>query len=183
MFRLILVLVFISPVPAWSGIVESADAHYHSGVYKLDIKVTIDGSLDKVYAIVTDYDRLKEISDIFVESALISPPGAEIKRRRLVSKACVLFFCYEAAMVEDVQEIGNQTILTTVIPEESDFKYGKSRWEVTAVDKDHSRIRFSYEIQPDFWVPPVIGPFLIKRKLLTEAKQTISRIEALAEDG
>jgi hypothetical protein len=183
MFRFLLVLVVVFPPPAWSGEVETAETDYRAGVYKLDFQVTIDGRVDKVYAIVTDYDRLKDISNLFVETALISPPGAETKRRRLVSKSCVLFFCYEAVLVEDVQEIDGKIILTTVIPEESDFKYGKSRWEVTAVDAGHSRIHFSYEIQPDFWVPPVIGPFFIKRKLLAEAKRTIARIEILAGDG
>ena len=86
-------------------------------------------------------------------------------------------------MVEDVEEIERKTILTRVVPELSDFKYGKSRWEVSAVDADHSRIRFSYEIQPDFWVPPLIGPYFIKRKLLAAARQTITRIEVLARDG
>ena len=170
-------------LPAGAGTVRSADVEYADGVYSLGIDVTIDGKVDAVYALVTDYDRLKELSDIFVDTALISPPGVEPKRRRLVSRACVLFFCYEATMVEDVREIGRKTILTTVVPEKSDFSYGKSRWEVTAVDPDHSRIRFSYEIQPDFWVPPLIGPYLIKRKLMAVAKQTISRIEILAKDG
>lgn len=183
MMRLLLVLVLIFPLPAQPGVVQSADARYRSGIYSLTIDVTINGRFDVVYALVTDYDRLKDISDVFVESALISQPGAEIKRRRLVSKGCVLFFCFDATMVEDVEEIGGNIILTTVIPEQSDFKYGESRWEVTAVDGDHSRIRFSYKVQPDFWVPPVIGPYFIKRKLLAEAKQTIIRIETLAKDG
>ena len=183
MYRLIPVLVLLLSVPAGAGTVRSADAKYRSGIYSLAIDVTIDGRFDSVYALVTDYDRLKEISDVFTDSALISPPGSAMKRRRLVSKACVLLFCYEAVMVEEVREIDGKIILTTVVPEESDFKYGESRWEVTPVDKEHSRIRFSYQIQPDFWVPPVIGPFLIKHKLLAEARQTISRIETLAKDG
>ena len=183
MWRWTLVLVLYLPVPVWSGAVQSAHAGYHAGIYNLDFDVTIDGRVDVVYAIVTDYDRLKEISDIFVETDLIDSPDTKNKRRRLVSRGCILFFCYDATMVEDVQEIDNTIILTTVLPEQSDFKYGKSRWEVTAVDEDHSRIQFSYEIQPDFWVPPVIGPFIIKRKLLAEAIETIARIEALATDG
>ena len=175
--------LLLSSMPARAGTVRDIHTQYEDGIYRLAVDVIIDGRFDAVYGLVTDYDRLKELSDIFVDTALISPPGVEPKRRRLVARACVFLFCDEATMVEDVEEIERKTILTRVVPELSDFKYGKSRWEVSAVDADHSRIRFSYEIQPDFWVPPLIGPYFIKRKLLAAARQTITRIEVLARDG
>ena len=44
-------------------------------------------------------------------------------------------------------------------------------------------MRFRYVMEPDFWIPPIIGPLLIKRSLLREAEYTIDRIEALASAG
>jgi hypothetical protein len=36
-------------------------------------------------------------------------------------------------------------------------------------------------MQPKFWVPPAIGPFIIKRKLKNDGGDAIDRIEAIAK--
>jgi hypothetical protein len=36
---------------------------------------------------------------------------------------------------------------------------------------------------PAFWIPPVIGPWLIKKKMMEEGRVTIERIEELASHG
>jgi hypothetical protein len=46
-----------------------------------------------------------------------------------------------------------------------------------------SRIVLDCEVVPSFWIPPVIGPWVIKRKMLEEGRETILRIEALAAHG
>jgi hypothetical protein len=43
----------------------------------------------------------------------------------------------------------------------------------------HSRIKLYSELEPAFWIPPLIGPYLIKQKMMSEAKKTIKRIEEL----
>lgn len=35
-------------------------------------------------------------------------------------------------------------------------------------------------MEPDFWVPPLIGPWIIKRTLKVDGMDAIGRIEALA---
>jgi hypothetical protein len=35
-------------------------------------------------------------------------------------------------------------------------------------------------MQPKFWVPPGIGPYVIKRKLKSDGGDAIDRIEAIA---
>jgi hypothetical protein len=37
-------------------------------------------------------------------------------------------------------------------------------------------------MRPGFWVPPAIGPYLIKRKLRREGGRALDRIEALAQE-
>ena len=144
--------------------------------------VILNADKDKVYAVVTDYEHLNRISEVLVESALLSEPGAVPKRRKLVIESCVVVFCFKIDMVEDVEEIGNEKIIATIVPELSDIKYGKTEWLVTATEDGRSRIRFHGEEEPGFWIPPVIGPILMKRKMLSEVKETIEQIERLAND-
>jgi hypothetical protein len=35
-------------------------------------------------------------------------------------------------------------------------------------------------VEPDFWIPPFIGPWLIERKLRSETLETVRNLERLA---
>ena len=165
-----------------AGEIQRAEVRHKDGVYTLDLSVVLASRFDPVYVIITDYDQLHRISEVLVETALLSEAGAEVKRRRLVTRICILIFCFTAKMVEDVWEVDN-SIITKIIPEQSDYKFGKTMWRVDPVDDEHSRIQLYSELEPDFWIPPFIGPYLMKRKMMSEAKKTIIRIEELAGNG
>ena len=175
------VLVFLS-ANAFAGKIEHASVAHKDGVYTLALSVLIAARLDPVHKIVTDYDELHRISDTLIETKRLSEPDAEEIQRRLVVRTCVLVFCFTATMTEDVVE-GDDAIITTIIPEHSDYKSGETRWEVSAVDETHSRISLFCELEPDFWIPPVVGPYLLKRKMMSIAKKTIVNIETLANDA
>ncbi len=165
-----------------AGEIQQAQVKHKDGVYILELNVVITAPIEPVHALVTDYDRLHLISEVLVETSLLSEADAEIKRRRLVTRTCILIFCFTAKMVEDVWETEN-TILTKIIPEQSDYKFGKTEWYVEKVDAEHSRIKLYCELEPGFWIPPFVGPYLMKQKMMSEAKKTIARIEVLAANG
>jgi len=88
-----------------------------------------------------------------------------------------------------VNEIGRRSekisageIITIAIPEESDFIYNRTRWTLQSVDGG-TRVTYEAEIEPDFWMPPLIGPWAIKRKLEVSAAEIGARIEYLAITG
>ena len=75
--------------------------------------------------------------------------------------------------------LGNGHLHADVIPSESDFKYGHADWRMTVEGKG-SRLLFSAALTPDFWVPPLIGPYVIKKKMREEAIETVLGLERLA---
>ncbi|MEJ2762292.1 MAG: hypothetical protein P8126_12430 [Gammaproteobacteria bacterium] len=162
-----------------AGEVLDSDVQHNNGVYRVEMVMAIAGSFDRVRAIVTDYDRLARLSDIIKASSEEQVSGGGI-RRRLKFHLCILFFCFSPTMVEDVEEIGTHTVRTTVVPLLSDFKSGGSVWQLTALGPDQTRVRVEYRLKPDFWIPPLIGPLIIKGELLKAAKQVINRTEKLA---
>jgi len=164
---------------ALAGEVRDTEVRYHDGVYTLDMDMVLDAGFDRVRAIITDYDHLARISGLLTAASLVDRPDGGL-RRRLETRICILFFCYKPVVVEDVDEIGRDRIVTTVIPALSDFRSGSSRWWLSVPAPGRTRVRFEYRVEPDFWIPPVIGPPLIKLKLGREAKKTINKIEKLA---
>jgi hypothetical protein len=59
-----------------------------------------------------------------------------------------------------------------------------SEWSFTP-DGEGTRVTYFMEMEPDFWLPPFVGPWFLKRTLLRGAPAAIDQIEYLAqqEDG
>jgi hypothetical protein len=66
------------------------------------------------------------------------------------------------------------------MPEQSDFKRSSSEW-VLEPEAGGTRMTYSLTMEPDFWVPPVIGPWYLKRTLQRGGGNAINRIERLAQ--
>lgn len=172
--------LLLAPV-GQAGVLRQSDVQYRDGVYHVQMVMEIEAGFDSVRAIITDYGHMARLSRLISASSLVDAPGGGI-RRRLDCHMCLLFFCYDPVIVEDVEEVGVDTMITTVVPALSDFRSGRSEWRITSLGPARTLVRFDYYIEPDFWIPPLIGPLLIKSKLQGEAEYTINRIEALARD-
>lgn len=160
--------------------IEKANLSYKRGAYNYEFTVLIDGAADTVRAIVTDYDHLKRLSDDIVESVLIERFDERNLKRRMWLNYCVLIFCFDLVFVEHVELKDNGDIIAEIIPEESNFHWGKTIWRLEAVGDHQTRITVVAEQSPKFWVPPIIGPIIMKSTFLKEVRKTCENIEALA---
>jgi hypothetical protein len=70
-------------------------------------------------------------------------------------------------------------IVAMVDPETSNFRYSRERWRLIP-EKNGTRMLYDFEMEPDFWVPPLIGPYVMKKVLLDGGRDAIDRIEELA---
>lgn len=157
---------------------ETAEVAHDDGRYRLDLSMRIDSAPAAVYAIVTDYDRLARISRTIIDSAELEHDAGI--RRRLVTETCIWFFCFEATMVEDITE-SDGSVHARIVPELSDYRYGESVWQVSA-SNGGTRVMYQCVIEPDFWVPPVIGTWMLKMRMREEAERTVLNIEQLTRE-
>ncbi|NNF97365.1 MAG: hypothetical protein HKM94_10600, partial [Halobacteria archaeon] len=100
-------------------------------------------------------------------------------RVRDTTHGCVIFFCRELVQVQDISELPNGYIVVSVLPEMSDFAYNETVWRVRALN-DRTRVTYSSDLVPDFWVPPLFGTAIFKHQLLEEVRQVIENLERLA---
>ncbi len=162
----------------YAGEVEDAKVTQKQGRYSLDLTMRIDSDPAAVHALVSDYANLERISDIIIDSELLDGADGDRPRRRVETETCILFFCFTATLVEDVIEAEDRAIRTTVVPALSDYRYGESLWQISAAGGG-TRIHFTATLEPDFWIPPVIGTWAMKRTMRTEAEDTILKVEQL----
>lgn len=174
-------IVFCQPISA--GQVNQYNVNHIAGVYTVSFDVEIDKDIDTVREVVTDDANLAQLSDMLVESQVFSSPKDKSKHRLLVARVCFLFVCRKVKLVERIDALNRDAFITTVIPEQCDFKSGTLHWQLTKLADHRTRLEFHGEEEPDFWIPPVIGPYLVKHLLLKETMVIIANIENYSADG
>jgi len=171
-------LLFISSIAGAGEVVESSVA-LDSGIYSVDVLVRIEAPLEVVFQAITDYDRLTEINASIVESHIVETQGADRYRVFTRVKFCVLFFCKQIRQVQDMVEYGPALVKATILPESSDFESGYASWDLVVAD-NVTYMQFSTEVDPSFWVPPLIGTWLIRREMIQQVLETAMYIEQKA---
>ena len=63
-----------------------------------------------------------------------------------------------------------------ILPRGSDFRRGRAHWRLK-VSGDATLMHFDAELVPDFYIPPLIGPWLIRREMVGQITEIIRIIE------
>lgn len=163
--------------------IESADIRFMGQSYHYRFSALVDAPAAAVRDIVTDYDRLSRINDDIVLSRVLVRYDDTALKRQLMMKQCVLVFCFDIDFIERVDFLSNGDISTTIVEGEGNFRRGQTVWRIEQLSTTSSRITMEADQEPDFFIPPVIGPLIMKRTFLREITETINRIEQLARDA
>jgi len=179
--RRLLAALLLLPATALAGEILASSVNHDGEGYTLSITARIDAPPDTVYRSITDFDNLAAINPAIEESRLLGAPQPDTRRVRSVIRVCILVFCKRVVQVQDVTLLPGYAIVAVILPERSDFRSGIARWQLTP-SGSATELLFSNSFVPDFWVPPVIGPWLIKRKLVWEVTETAMYIEESDND-
>jgi hypothetical protein len=171
--------LLLAPSLAAAGEVLESSVTRNGAFYRVWISARIDAPLAVVYAAITDYEHLAAINPNIVESRVLESASPGRDRVYSAMHVCILVFCKRVVQVQDVELRDNRSILAITRPQDSDFRSGVARWRFTE-EGASTLMRFNQEFEPDFWVPPVIGPWLIERKLVEEVTVSARYIEGLA---
>ncbi len=179
LFKSLILSIFIgSQVQA--GEVIKAFVDKQDGHYLVDLVMQIDAPKGKVYQLITDYSHLAQLSESIQSSQIIKQAIAGTTQVKLVSESCVLFFCQIITQVQNVHELDNGYIHINVEPTLSDLKLNTQLWHIETLDNNRTHIRYSADIVPNFWIPPLIGSWIFQSRLLEEATNLIYNMEKIA---
>lgn len=169
-----LTLVLIPGIVAGATIKHMEYAHPGDRyIVKLWVDLAVPAS--EAFAVVTDFESLPKLNpDILVAKKLSKD------RLRTVVSLCILFFCKKVEQVQVVSTPKPLKLVMRVVPEKSDLRFGKASWHFVPVAPSRSRLIFQATLDPDFWVPPLIGGWLIRHKVESETIQTCQGIERAA---
>ena len=173
-------LLALAAAPVRAAQVRSLSVHESAGVYTVDMRARLNAPPRAIYAALTDYRALPRINPA-IRSVRVLPSvhGARSVRVATVLRACVWFYCKVLHQVQRMTAKPPHELKAVVLPARSDFRSGRARWTVEPC-KHESCLAFHATLEPDFWVPPLIGPWLIQKKLRSEAEVTARGLERLA---
>ena len=163
--------------------IDELDVTRQRGRYSLEANGRLDATPESIYAVLTDFDdnAYSRILDSYKESRYLEPEadGTPVVYTRM--EGCALWHCMSLERTERLETQAPYWIKSTVLPERSNFKHSTSEW-VLERDGDGTKIIYKLEMEPDFVVPPVIGPWALKRTLSQGGRRAITGIERLARE-
>ena len=162
-----------------AGKLINAYVNSEDGHYLLNLDMLVEAPLENVYRVLMDAEHLTDLNETIKQSRLLKSKESQ-QWVYIETEGCIWFFCRTIKQTQLVTEMGGGYITTVTLPEESDMEYGKVLWRLQSQDKQ-TRINYSADFVPDFWVPPFIGPWLMRNRLLEEGKKTIEGIERRAK--
>jgi len=179
----LLAILLLLPASLYAAEVLEARV-VHTGVrYELLLRARIDAPRDNVFHTITDYRNLATINPDIEHSELLANPAAGVYVVRTDIRICILVFCKRVEQLQRMTQRDTRTIEAVMLPDGSDFRSGFARWQLSSPTPAVTELLFIENFEPDFWVPPVIGPWLIRSKMVSEFVETGRYIEAQAGAG
>ena len=159
----------------------SIEVDHEQGNYTMRSEVWFDASVEQVYEIFRHWDYSTKFSSAIAESRDMEPDAKGRPQFYVRNRGCVLLFCTSFERQGYVVAEVDRVIRAVANPATSDFHHSRERWLFAARDGG-TVVTYDLNMKPKFWIPPGIGPYLIKRKLRNNGSDAIDRIEILAQD-
>ena len=155
--------------------VEAEDTHEASR-YVVTGVLEVDRPPAAAFAAATDFTALAEAAELIRESRLVAP-----ERLSSTLSMCIAFYCKSVRQVADLSLIPPRRLVMRFVPGAGDFKQGRAEWRFQPASGRRTRIAFNAEMVPDFWVPPLVGTWAIRRALAGQIRDTGHAIEQVAD--
>lgn len=135
--------------------VEHSQASYRDKHYEFELTALIDAPLDRVQAVLRDYEAYKELDPRILEAQIVQRPQPYIAILQTTLHVCFGPFCRNVKRLERVQEAPLE-LSAKADPEHSDVKFGETRIKLSVSD-GKTRVSYHTSIVPDFWIPAFAG--------------------------
>ena len=178
-FLLALTACCLSAAMLSAGDLVVMSVKHQRGVFDLRVEMILDAAYEDVYHVLTDYVHIYRLNPSIVESEVMSATDNSVVRIKTLINDCVLIFCKEILRVEDVRELGTGDLYAVIVPELSNVKSGFTIWQVQHLG-GRTRIHYQLRLEPGFFIPPLIGTQVVKRKMHKEVLVSFGNIERIA---
>jgi len=162
--------------------VERIDVIKRGKTFLLEAESVVAAPRDFVFDVLVDFNHFHRLVDGMVTTRYLPPGEDGVLVGYTLVDSCAWIFCTRFEKVERMWPVPTTEIVTVADPERSDFRFYATHWRLEDT-AGGTRLRFNATMQPDFWVPPILGPWAVKRKLSFTAQEMGQVVEYLYATG
>ena len=173
------------PAPAWAARILSVHASRHGSHFAIAVRMALDAPPWAVFAALQDYAAMPRYNPDLRRVRIV--PTAQPHRVRLFATvhACVWIFCktlHQQQIMTATPDARGGVLRAALVPHGGDFRSGRARWTVRPCRDGPAPtcLDMQLELQPAFWVPPLIGAWIIRHKMYQEARRSGVGLERVA---
>ena len=147
----------------------------------MEIRSTLEASASRelCYGVLADFDRLAEFIPGMQSSTIVSRPGESLLLRQ-IGRASAAFLDYDFDVTLAVTV--NPPLRITFSRVAGNLEQMDGAWNIRG-DERHCRIEYRADIKPAYWVPPVIGPVLMRRQVERQIDGLLAEIRRRAAEA
>jgi len=143
------------------------------GKVVLDVSASVSAPREQVWAVLTDYEHMTGFVSNLKSSAVIGHDGPLLQVEQSgEARHGLLRFAFHS--VRAVELVAPQEIRSHLV--RGDFKSYEATTRLAAPDSAHTLISFHGEYVPNRWVPPGLGPSLIKSETGRQYEELIAEV-------
>lgn len=153
--------------------------------FLIDMRIRIAAPPLAVFRALQDYPAMPSYNPDL--RAVRVQPTAVPGRVRLFTTVhtCVLIFCrtlQQEEIMTATSDASGGVLEAKLLVQGGSFKAGRGRWTVAACRTvpAASCLDVRIELLPAFWIPPLIGPWVMRTKMEEEARLTSAGLEDIA---
>jgi hypothetical protein len=163
-----------------AGKIAEVEVFEHGGAFKIKAVAVIGAPASYVREVLTDYMHIYRLNPSIIESGVLEQheDGAVSVRTRVIG--CAAYFCNELERVEKVQVLPSGDIQAEIVPEKSQFRSGQTFWSIKNLGEDSCEVTYNSDVEPDIYIPPVVGQFLIKKSIRQEIQVSFTNLEKIS---
>lgn len=159
--------------------VKHADIRHQNGRYYVQFNVLIEADKKTVASLMDDYSTWPQWSSVVKKVTVIKQTDARTTLMKLRLNSCLLFFCKSLNKHQTVTRVASGHLVTLTTENNNDFHYAREVWHASA-EGDNTRLVYDAVMEPDFFVPPLMGRWIISSRIRKALQQSIAKLEQIA---
>lgn len=161
--------------------IEHSETRYVNRRYQCDLNIRLDAPLDKVEAVLRDYERYPSLDTRILQARVLERPEPNVVVLETTLRVCFGWFCRNVTRVERVQE-SQHALAATADPSRSDVKFGETRTQLSQGEHGGTLVHYRTSITPGFWIPSVVGRRWMLRTLEDATRDLFMNVEMKAKE-
>lgn len=166
----LLLLIVVVSAPAADIVVRASRS---GDVLQVEASAEFEGRLENAWQVLTDYGRLAEfVPDLQVSRVISRDHNSVVVEQK--GEARLLFFSYPIDVRLAITEKPREQVVSRAVA--GNFREMQSTYALEA-RQGRVFLRYSGRLEPDFYVPPLIGTYVLRTNVESMFRALVEEIE------